>query len=353
MPPQHRRAQSRAHNARNFKTAQFHMHKLNTHQYLGVPLLHSRVNVASFKYLIQAVQSKLCGWKAKTLSLVKRITFAKAVLSAIPIYTMQTTVLPKKVCLDLERLFRRFIWGIFDDGVGVSLVRWDEISSTEEWLKLSQGNYISRRPQHPILIFDEIIFGKSKTPYHSYCQSFWLHNRRGVMFRGDRRVVRGGCRESKIRELHWQGLWAAFAHHGDVKDAFILAKLNSDGIKLSFVHGGIIFIEDEHLLGNDFFIKRAKILTISFIVPEDAFAKSVSSIDVGPQLQSKGNSDGGDSSALRESERVEGREEMEGVLAVHPIAGTSIPRGAAEKQYDDIFNLSCSWPTLISYITYL
>ncbi|KAK8490051.1 hypothetical protein V6N11_081522 [Hibiscus sabdariffa] len=57
-------------------------------------------------------------------------------------------------------------------------------------------------------------------------------------------------------------------------------------------------------------------------MPEDASAKSVSSIVVGPQPQSKGKSDGGDWVGLRESERVKGREEMKGVL-VYILCGES------------------------------
>ncbi|KAK8656377.1 hypothetical protein V6N13_098330 [Hibiscus sabdariffa] len=37
------------------------------------------------------------------------------------------------------------------------------------------------------------------------------------------------------RRLHWQGLWASFAHHGDVLDTFIPAKLSRDGSGFGFV----------------------------------------------------------------------------------------------------------------------
>ncbi|KAK8613353.1 hypothetical protein V6N13_101118 [Hibiscus sabdariffa] len=35
--------------------------------------------------------------------------------------------------------------------------------------------------------------------------------------------------------MHWQGLWASFAHHGDVVDSFILVKRSRDGNKFGFV----------------------------------------------------------------------------------------------------------------------
>ncbi|KAE8699617.1 hypothetical protein F3Y22_tig00110576pilonHSYRG00048 [Hibiscus syriacus] len=45
------------------------------------------------------VLRKLSGWKARCLSLAGRVTVAKAVLATLPTYTMQTVVLPKRICL--------------------------------------------------------------------------------------------------------------------------------------------------------------------------------------------------------------------------------------------------------------
>ncbi|KAL4379166.1 hypothetical protein GQ457_02G027130 [Hibiscus cannabinus] len=36
-------------------------------------------------------------------------------------------------------------------------------------------------------------------------------------------------------KLHWQGLWAAFAHHGEVVDTFIPMKRSRDGLRFGFV----------------------------------------------------------------------------------------------------------------------
>ncbi|KAL4324777.1 hypothetical protein GQ457_11G004350 [Hibiscus cannabinus] len=80
-------------------------------KYLGVPLLHSRVSKATYAYLLEKMRATLPGWVAKTLTLAGRITLAKAVLQAIPIYVMQSSWLPKGTCEDMERLIRRFVWG--------------------------------------------------------------------------------------------------------------------------------------------------------------------------------------------------------------------------------------------------
>ncbi|KAL4351406.1 hypothetical protein GQ457_06G022300 [Hibiscus cannabinus] len=58
-------------------------------KYLGVPLLHKRVTKVTYSYLVDQVAKRLTGWAARSLSLAGRITLAKAVLQAIPIYSMQ------------------------------------------------------------------------------------------------------------------------------------------------------------------------------------------------------------------------------------------------------------------------
>lgn len=62
--------------------------------YLGIPLLHTRTTKKSFQFIIDKVRNKLTGWDARKLSLVGRITLAQSVMSAIPIYFMQSVFLP-------------------------------------------------------------------------------------------------------------------------------------------------------------------------------------------------------------------------------------------------------------------
>ncbi|KAL4309954.1 hypothetical protein GQ457_01G030200 [Hibiscus cannabinus] len=95
-------------------------------KYLGVPLLHSRVTKASYDYIIQRVRDKLSGWDARCLSLAGRITLAKAVLSSIPFYSMQSALLPRGVTDEIEKIIRSFIWG-HSDARGVNLVGWDVV----------------------------------------------------------------------------------------------------------------------------------------------------------------------------------------------------------------------------------
>ncbi|KAE8676041.1 hypothetical protein F3Y22_tig00111634pilonHSYRG00007 [Hibiscus syriacus] len=63
----------------------------------------------------------------ETLIFPGRITLVKAVLSVIASYAMQTSYLPKKVCDEIERLIRNFIWGGSADKQGMHLVKWEEL----------------------------------------------------------------------------------------------------------------------------------------------------------------------------------------------------------------------------------
>ena len=56
--------------------------------YLGSPLFLSKAQSKDFKYLIDKVESKLMGWRSKSLSWVGRSTLINLVAQAIPNYAM-------------------------------------------------------------------------------------------------------------------------------------------------------------------------------------------------------------------------------------------------------------------------
>lgn len=84
-------------------------HTNGTGSYLGVPLLHQRVNKHSYTYLIDRVQKRLAGWKTDKLSLTKGITLRKVVLTSLPIYTTQTAHLPVTICEELDKIYRNLV----------------------------------------------------------------------------------------------------------------------------------------------------------------------------------------------------------------------------------------------------
>lgn len=69
----------------------------NLGKYLGMPLIHSHITKQTYNPIIEKVQSKLSGWKSKTLNFAGRLTLVQAVTSTMPIYAMQTAKLPVSV----------------------------------------------------------------------------------------------------------------------------------------------------------------------------------------------------------------------------------------------------------------
>jgi len=57
-----------------------------------------------FQYIVDQVSNKLMVWRAKQLSFVGRVTLAKSVMEAIPIYPMMTNEIPKACLDDIQRL---------------------------------------------------------------------------------------------------------------------------------------------------------------------------------------------------------------------------------------------------------
>jgi hypothetical protein len=54
------------------------------------------------------VKSKVEGWRAKFLSQASRLVLIKSVAAAIPSYAMNTFLLPKSICSNLDKVFKNF-----------------------------------------------------------------------------------------------------------------------------------------------------------------------------------------------------------------------------------------------------
>ena len=78
-------------------------------KYLGVPIVVDGRDKHAFDFLIENIQAKLAGWKARTLSLAGRCTLINSVTSAIPTHVMQCCLLPNPICKKLDKLNRDFL----------------------------------------------------------------------------------------------------------------------------------------------------------------------------------------------------------------------------------------------------
>lgn len=77
---------------------------------LVMPLFNSRVTNKTYHELVYKVDERLSGWNANHLSLVGRVTLAQSVIQVIPIYAMQTSIIPAGVKSKIDQSCRRFIW---------------------------------------------------------------------------------------------------------------------------------------------------------------------------------------------------------------------------------------------------
>ncbi|KAH0972690.1 hypothetical protein GBA52_024846 [Prunus armeniaca] len=74
----------------------------NLGQYLGMPLLLSRVSHNTHRKLVDKVSQRLAAWKRNLLSMAGRATLIQAVTAAIHVYSMQTAKLHMSTCKDLD-----------------------------------------------------------------------------------------------------------------------------------------------------------------------------------------------------------------------------------------------------------
>jgi hypothetical protein len=70
------------------------------------------------------MSKKLASWKSTNLSLAGRITLCKSVPATIPLSPMQSSILPKPLCYEIEKRCRSSIWERDDDRGKVHLFNW-------------------------------------------------------------------------------------------------------------------------------------------------------------------------------------------------------------------------------------
>jgi len=72
---------------------------------------NTRNKKASLIYIKERVWSKFQGWKEKLLLQVGREILLKAVVQAIPTFSISCFKLPVGLCNEIESLIRKFCWG--------------------------------------------------------------------------------------------------------------------------------------------------------------------------------------------------------------------------------------------------
>ena len=112
-------------------------------RYLGAPSIHGRVNTSLYPNLLDRVQTKLDSWKMKFLSLAGRHALVQSVITSIPLFQMQTALLPRGLCEALDTKSRGFLWGDTMEGRKTHLINWETVTKEK-----SKGGLGIRKMQH-------------------------------------------------------------------------------------------------------------------------------------------------------------------------------------------------------------
>jgi hypothetical protein len=92
--------------------------------YLGLPSFMGRSKMQGFAYIKERVWPKLQGWKECLLSQAGLEVLLKAMVQAVPPYSMSFFHVPDCLCYDLEGLMGRFWWSHGDDKRKICWVSW-------------------------------------------------------------------------------------------------------------------------------------------------------------------------------------------------------------------------------------
>ena len=97
--------------------------------YLGVPLVDRRLLIQDWHPVIEKVETRLGGWRARLLSRGGRLVLLKPVLAAIPIYYMSIFRMLAVVIRCLEKIMQSFFWRGTQPDVtrGAALVAWKTV----------------------------------------------------------------------------------------------------------------------------------------------------------------------------------------------------------------------------------
>ncbi|KAL5578391.1 hypothetical protein UlMin_020090 [Ulmus minor] len=82
-------------------------------KYLDLPTFAGKCKWELFTFIKSRVWNKVKGWNFSLFSQAGKETLIKAVLQAIPSYTMSCFKMPKRLIKDIHQLISRFWWGSY------------------------------------------------------------------------------------------------------------------------------------------------------------------------------------------------------------------------------------------------
>jgi ribonuclease HI len=95
--------------------------------YLGLPTFVGKSRTTAFKDIIGKVARRLENWKTKFLSLAGKEVLLKAVVQAIPTYSMGVFQLPIGLCKELNQMMQHFWWSHMSKNSTIHWMSWSKM----------------------------------------------------------------------------------------------------------------------------------------------------------------------------------------------------------------------------------
>ncbi|XP_013608522.1 PREDICTED: uncharacterized protein LOC106315336 [Brassica oleracea var. oleracea] len=101
-------------------------------RYLGLPEQIGRKRKEDFHYIVDRIKNKLDSWYSKFLSTAGKEVLLKAVVTALPTYTMSCFLLPKTLIQEITKAMRKFWWSASPDKYSISWIAWNKITASKK-----------------------------------------------------------------------------------------------------------------------------------------------------------------------------------------------------------------------------
>nr|GEW72937.1 putative reverse transcriptase domain, reverse transcriptase zinc-binding domain protein [Tanacetum cinerariifolium] len=183
-----------------------HLKRVLCVEYLGVPLISSRLVYRDCKELIDKVRSRVHDWKNKSLSAAGRLQLIRSVIGFMHICWALVFILPSRILLEIEQLMRGFLWCQGHMRKGKAKVAWDVmcVPKKEGGLGIRKLDVFNKALMIShiwnLLSLKESLWVKWIHAYKIRGRSFWSIPFRGNMTWGWRKIL-------QLRPLIWKFIW--------------------------------------------------------------------------------------------------------------------------------------------------
>jgi exonuclease III len=104
----------------------------NFENYLGLPAIIGQSRSGAFAGLKGRIWERMQGWKETFLSQAGKEVLIKAVIQAIPTYTMSVFQLPKTLFKDINSLMSKFWWGHKENDSRIAWMSWSRLGRSKD-----------------------------------------------------------------------------------------------------------------------------------------------------------------------------------------------------------------------------